>query len=95
VDTERVLSVGERGIHLLFETGMITEAFTQDADVLRRAVDGRLEEIHAALRRLSQLPDAQAGRRFVASLAPPVRHVLVLLYFELLDGRLRRRPVLH
>jgi hypothetical protein len=95
MDPDRVLAVGERGIHLLFETRMITEAFAQDADALRTAVDGRIEEIHEALRRIQGLPSAADGRRFVAGLDPAVRHILVLLYFELLDGRLRPHRVVH
>ncbi|MDJ0787728.1 MAG: hypothetical protein QNK05_13040 [Myxococcota bacterium] len=94
MDPERVLDVGERGIHLLFETRMITEAFGQDADRLRAAVDGRLPELQAALRRLSEL-DPLDARSFVAELEAPLRHILILLYFDLLDGRLRKKPVLH
>ena len=95
VDTERVLEIGERGIHLLFDRSMITEAFGQDAERLRTAVSGRFEEIHLAVQHLTTLPNAAEGRRFIGGLAPEVRHVLVLLYFELLDGRIRRNPTLH
>ncbi len=95
MDTERVLAVGERGIHLLFDTAMITQAFGQDADVLRRALAGRFDEVHFAVQELSRLPSVEEGRRFVADLSETVRHVVVLLYFELLDGRLRRHPTLH
>ena len=94
MDPERVLDVGELGIHLLFETTMIAEAFGQDADRLRSAVDGRLPDLQVALRRLSELEPLQA-RSFVAELEPALRHVLILLYFDLLDGRLRQKPVLH
>ena len=95
MDTEKLLDVGERGIHLLFDTQMICEAFDQDADRLREEVEGRIEEIHAALRRLVALPTPEEGQRFVARLCPSVRHVLILLYFELLDSRLRQNPTLH
>jgi len=95
VDTERLLEIGERGIHLLFDTSMITAAFEQDADLLRAAVAGRYEEIHFAVAHLADLESVAQGRRFIESLSAPVRHVVVLLYFELLDGRLRRHPILH
>ncbi len=95
MDTEKLLEVGERGIHLLFDRQMISEAFDQDADRLREEIDGRLEEIHGAIQRLVSLPDPEAGQRFVACLPPEVRHVLVLLYFELLDGRIRPTRTLH
>lgn len=95
MDTDRVLDAGERGIHLLFETAEITEAFAQDAEALRAALAGREHEIRFAVQHLEDLPDVGAARRYIASLGPPVRHILVLLYFEMLDGRLRDHPVLH
>jgi len=95
MNTERLLDCGERGLHLLFDPEMIHDAFAQDAGALRAVVDGRLEEIHAAVRRLLALPSATQAREFVAALPSDVRHVLVLLYFELLDDRLRRREVRH
>jgi hypothetical protein len=95
MDTERLLEIGERGLHLLFDTEAIHEAFGQDARTLRRALDGRQDEIEFALGHLAEIQSVEQGRRFIGSLPPPVRHVVVLLYFELLDGRLRRHRVLH
>jgi hypothetical protein len=74
---------------------MITEAFGQDAEALRGAVSGRFDEIQFAVQHLTSLPSVAEARDFIAALTPAVRHVLVLLYFELLDGRLRRHPNLH
>jgi hypothetical protein len=95
VDTEKLLDVGVQGIHLLFDRQMISEAFDQDADCLREQIEGRVEEVHGAIQRLVSLETPEEGQRFVACLAPSVRHVLVLLYFELLDGRLRQDATLH
>ena len=95
MDTEHLLEVGARGIHLLFDAREIHEAFGQDADALRGDLDGRLEEVHFAIDTLTAIEDPAEARAFIAGLAKSVRHVLVLLYFELLDGRLRRDPVLH
>ena len=95
MNTDKLLEIGERGIHLLFDRQMISEAFDQDADVLREAIAGRTVEIQGAIQQLVELETAEQGQRFVAALAPSVRHVLVLLYFELLDGRLRQNPTLH
>ncbi len=95
MDTEGVLDIGTRGIHLLFDTGVIVEAFGQDAAHLRDAVAGRLEEIQFAVEHLAMLPNAWEGRRFIELLPPEVRHILVLLYFELLDGKVRQNPVRH
>jgi len=95
MDTDRLLEVGERGIHLLFETDTITEAFGQDADALRTQISGRFDEIEFAIRHVLNLPSASQARRYIQDLAPALRYILVLLYFELLDGRLRQDPQLH
>jgi hypothetical protein len=95
MNTDLLMEAGERGIHLLFETETITEAYRQDADRLRDALADRLEEIHFVIRHLIKLRDANTAREYIAGLAPALRHILVLLYFELLDTRLRQRPILH
>ena len=95
MNTDMLMETGERGIHLLFETETIAEAYRQDADCLRDALADRLEEIHFVVRHLVKLRDANMAREYIAGLAPALRHILVLLYFELLDSRLRQRPILH
>ncbi len=92
---QQLLEVGERGIHLLFETPMIEEAFGQDGPTVRRIVETRLQELHGAVETLLQLASPEDGRSFVAGLPTEVRHVLVLLYFEVLDDRLRPRQLRH
>jgi hypothetical protein len=89
MDTNRLLDAGERGTHLLFDRNEIEEAFSEAAEDLQGIVGARMEEIHAAVESVVSIPDLGAARRFVASLPPEVRHVLVLLYFELLDSRMR------
>ena len=95
MDPERLLEIGSRGIHLLFDTETIVCAFQQDADLLRGELDGRFDEVHFAIDGLVTIPTAQEARTFIDGLPTSVRHVLVLLYFELLDGKLRESAVLH
>jgi hypothetical protein len=95
MDTDLLMEAGAKGIHLLFETEAIAEAYRQDADRLRDALAGRLEEIHFVIRSVINLGDANAARDYIAGLAPALRHILVLLYFEILDSRLRQHPTLH
>ncbi len=95
MDTERLLEIGSRGIHLLFDTDMIVTAFAQDADRLRGELEGRFDEVHFAIDGLVKIGDPDEGRDFVQSLPESVRHVLILLYFELLDGRMREAAVFH
>ncbi len=91
MDTDRLLDIGAQGIHLLFDTETILDAFRQDADRLRESLAGRMQEVHFAIDSLIAMPDAAQARLIVAELEPAVRHVLVLLYFELLDGRLKQQ----
>lgn len=95
MDTDRLLAAGERGLHLLFDTAEISEAFAQDADRLREALLGREHEIRFAVAHLESLPGVEEARRYITQLGAPVRHILVLLYFEMLDGRLRDHRILH
>ena len=90
-----MLSSGERGIHLLFDTGTIAAAFAQDAARLEAWVRGDGAGVERAIRGLLAQPSATEGRAFVARLPCELQYVLVLLYFELLDERLRRRRTLH
>lgn len=92
---QQLLEMGERGIHVLFETPMIEQAFGQDGPTLRRIIETRLAEVRRAASTLLDLGSADEGRCFVAGLPIEVRHVLVLLYFELLDDRMRARQLRH
>ncbi len=90
MDTQRLLASGLRGTHLLFDHAVIAEAFSQSAEELREVVDLEIETIQGAVERLMALPDADAGRCYIAALPRCVQYVMVLLYFELLDGTARR-----
>lgn len=95
VDTEKLLEIGARGIHLLFDTSAIEAAFERGADSLREELAGRGAEVQAAIDTLMHLQDVPHGRAFIDSLDESIRHVLVLIYFDLLDGHVRRAAPLH
>ncbi len=95
MDTQQLLDAGEKGLHLLFDTGTIAEAYAQDARRLEALVRADAEGVERAIRGVLAQPTCAAGRAFVASLPRELQYVLVLLYFELLDGRLRRNRTLH
>ena len=95
MQAQRLLDCGERGIHLLFDTPLIAEAFGQDVKSLRRIVDEHLEEIQSAVQHVLDLPSPDTAREFISCLPRTLQHVLVLLYFELLDDRLRKRETRH
>ena len=91
MDAEGILVAGEHGIHLLFDTSTIGAAFAEDPQVLRAIVASRRLELRAVLEAILAAPAADQARAFIAELPSELRHVLVMLYFELLDRRLRRR----
>lgn len=96
MDAEHIFRAGEQGIHLLFETATIGAAFAEDPERLRAVVARRRTELHGILAELLALDRAEQARRFIEALPPELRHVLVVLYFELLERRLARRGrVLH
>ncbi len=95
MDTERVLAESERGIHLLFDNPTIVAAYAQDPGRPQKVILAEGHKLQEALEDLLEQPDAVEGRRFIAGLNPDLRYVLVLLYFELLDGRLQPPRVFH
>jgi hypothetical protein len=95
MDSERLFDLGERGIHLLFDTQMIHDALDQSAKHLRAVIDANMEEIQQAVVRVLGDQSPGVGRGVVDALPRDVRHVLVLLYLEMLDERLRRRDTRH
>lgn len=91
MDTNRLLDAGECGTHLLFDRSSIQEAFSNRPRDLHGIVGARIDEIHAAVEHVVSIANLADARRFVSSLPADVRHVLVLLYFELLDTRMRAK----
>jgi len=95
MDTTRLLELGARGVHLLFENEEIEAAFEQDATALRAELAGRAAEVGSAIDALMQLDDLDRGRALIDSLDAQVRHVLVLIYFDLLDTHVRTEATRH
>jgi len=96
MDANHIFTAGEHGIHLLFDEETIGAAFAEDPERLRALVAARREELHAILAEIFELRRPDQARQFIAALPRELRHVLVLLYFELLERRMRRRGlVLH
>jgi hypothetical protein len=95
VNTETLLELGARGVHLLFGNADIEAAFGRDALALRDELAGRAAEVQAAIDALFGIEDLEAGRALIDSLDASVRNVLVLIYFDLLDTHVRRAATLH
>ncbi len=95
MDAEGIFYSAERGIHLLFEPGIIAEAFAEDGEALHVMAEQRRTDVELVLVQLLALPSASEARQFIAALPRELQHVLVLLYFEVLDGRLGEVATLH
>jgi hypothetical protein len=95
MDTDKLLELGARGVHLLFDNAEIEAAFERDAGALREEIAGRAAEVQAAIDALLALDDLEDGRAFLEGLDEHIRHVLVLIYFDLLDTHVRRDATLH
>lgn len=95
MDTEKLLDLGARGVHLLFANDQIEAAFERDAAALRDGIVGRAVEVQSANDALLALDDVDRGRAFIDTLDEEIRHVLVLIYFDLLDTHVRRAAKLH
>jgi hypothetical protein len=95
MDTTRLLDLGARGVHLLFANDEIEAAFEQDATALRAQLAGRAAEVSSAIDALMHLDDLGRGRALIDSLDPHVRHILVLIYFDLLDTHVRPEATRH
>ncbi|MGH9390424.1 MAG: hypothetical protein ACRD1Z_12475, partial [Vicinamibacteria bacterium] len=69
--------------------------FQKDLQELQKFADGRKDEIGSIVNALLALPDAERGREFIESLPREIQHVLVLLYFQVIDRHLaQRQPTL-
>jgi hypothetical protein len=86
-----IFLLGERGLHLLFDAATIAAAFDEDPGAVRAAVVAHRSELEAVLGEILGIDDAIAARGLIATLPSELRHVLVHLYFEILESRLRRR----
>lgn len=93
-DTERLLESGARGCHVLFDNEMILKAYTQDTQRLYMTLEERFDEIQESIALLLDM-DAADASHFFDALAPETRSIIVLLYFEILDTRMRQRSTIH
>ena len=95
MDTDRLLDAGERGTHLLFDRDAIAAAFRHPPAAFHDIVRRRMPEIRSVLRALLETEGLPAARELVAGLDSEVRDVLVVLYFDVLESRLRHVAARH
>jgi hypothetical protein len=87
---EGIFDLGERGYHLLFDELTISTALGEDPAALRAVVRAHRDELESVLAEILGIANAGHARVLIAALPQELRHVLVHLYFEILEGRMRR-----
>jgi len=90
VNGEGIFELGERGFHLLFDERTLATALGEDPAALRAVIVAHRAELEEVLTEILGIADAGAARGLIAALPPELRNVLVHLYFEILEGRMRR-----
>jgi len=96
LNTEFLIAEALKGNHLLFSNELIAEAFSRNLATLQAALESRRAEINRTVGELLSVGTLEEGRDFVSGLSRDVQHVLILLYFQLLEGvLLRRGPTVH
>jgi len=96
LNTEFLIEEGLKGNHLLFSKERIIEAFSRSPGTLEHLLQSRRDAINEAVGTLLSQPNLEEGREYVLGLARDDQHILILLYFHLVDSLLRRRkPVVH
>jgi hypothetical protein len=96
MNSEWIFQSGTQGVHVLFDTPTIQRAFSQDVDHLLDIVEERIDEVHEMVHHVLAQPSVRRGRDFIDNLPAEMRYVMVLLYFEVIEGRLRKQePLLH
>ncbi len=96
MNTEFLIEEALKGNHLLFSNEIISEAFSRNVGTLQDLFASRREEINEIVGTLLSQPNLEEGRDYVLSLPRDDQHILILLYFQLVEGLLlRRKPTLH
>ena len=96
LNTEFLIEEGLKGNHLLFSRERICEAFSRSPGTLDHLLQSRRDAINEVVGTLLSQPNLEEGREYVSGLARDDQHILILLYFQLVDSLLlRRNPIVH
>jgi hypothetical protein len=96
LNAEFLVEEALKGNHLLFSNEIISEAFLRNVGALHNLFESRRDEINEIVRTLLSQPSLDQGRNYILSLPRDDQHILILLYFQLVENvLLRRKPTLH
>jgi hypothetical protein len=82
---EYVIYLGAQGNHILFDNDRIRETFSKHEHELADLGTELVGQIRDALRMVFQIPEFEDKRDFISSLPRDVQHVLIFLYFQMVE----------
>ena len=85
---EYVLYLGAQGNHILFDNERIRETFTKEEDELADLGTELVSQVRQALHQVLSIPEFEAKKDFISSLPRDVQHVLIFLYFQMVEKTL-------
>ncbi|HUT53554.1 MAG TPA: hypothetical protein VM658_09200 [bacterium] len=82
---EYVLQLGAHGNHVLFENDRIREAFAKKEDELADLGSEHVFQVRQAIREVLAIPEFEGKKQFISSLPRDIQHVLIFLYFQMIE----------
>jgi len=83
-----VIEQGRRGHHVLFEPEEIRRAFRSDTKDLSELEPDEISAINKTVNKIVRSADPEAQREVIRDLRDDLRDLLVLLYFQIIDGNI-------
>jgi hypothetical protein len=80
-----VIAQGLQGNHILFDNETIRRAFAKGNGELASLGVERVREVREALRDIFSIPGTEDKRDYIQHLPEEVKHILVFLYFQILE----------
>lgn|GEM_PF-827713 len=83
-----IINQGLKGYHILFDNDQIRRAFEKKDKEFARMSTNKIQEVRNALQEILTRPNMEEKKEFIAQLPEDTRHVLILLYFQILEKNL-------
>lgn len=88
-----IITQGLKGHHILFDNDQIRRAFEKKDKEFTRLSTDKIQEVRNALQEILTRPNMEDKKEFIAQLPEDTRHVLILLYFQILEKNLLSQKV--
>ena len=82
---DQIMRLGTRGTHLLFSATTIRDAFDRQQSFEHFNLDEVADQLQPIISDLLEIDDLEDRKDFIEALDPPMRDMLVHLYFGFLE----------